>query len=551
MRPVHEFTGELLRGVGPDLGPLATRFPVPERTLLHVMRLQAQERGDQEWLRFDNVRSVTYAEAYTTANRVAHAVLEASGERAHVGIFLRNQAEFFGAFYGAMASGGVAIPLNADAHGPILQHLVEASDVSIMVVRADLVHRFVDLDSIGLIKLFVVVGDDAPAPDDIGGAPVVRYDDWIRDSAPTAPRPLPDSACVGAIMFTSGTTGNSKGVVLPHHFLYMYSVASADSVGFTPDDVLFAATPLYHALALHTISNAALHAGARAHLRSRFSADTFWEQVAEAGATYMVILGPMAQILTKTAPDPPPHRVRLIYCVPYPPNGDEFCRRFNVKAVWQGFGMTEIFPNPPFDHDTTGVPTDSAGFPSSWVEYGIVDQHDRVLPFGEVGQLVFRPRLPDVMARGYYKNPEVTVEAFRNMMFHTGDLATADETGRIFYRGRMNDRIRRRGENVSAAEIESVVVRHDAVVEAAAYAVPGDLGEDEIKLDVVAVDGGVDVATLYGWLVAQLPRYTLPRYVEVCAELPKTPSGKIQKHELAARPLSRTEVHEFEPPRRA
>ena len=487
----QEFTGELMRGIGPGLGPYALSFPQAERTMLHVLRRQATERGDRLWLKFDGRDSLTFAEAYAQANAVGHALIRDVGPGRHVGLFMHNQIEYLPALYGAMASGGVAIPLNAESQGRLLQHLVVASDVRVIVARADLLHRFADLDSMGILELLVAVGD-GEIPEQVNGVNVVHFDVWVSGQPSDAPRELPDSSDVGLIMFTSGTTGNSKGVIYPHHFVYMYSVVSADSVGFTEEDVLFAATPLYHALALHMISNAALHAGAQAHLRSRFSASAFWDQVVEAGATYMVILGPMAQILAKTVESAPPHKVKLIYCPPYPPNGAEFTEKFKAKIVWQGFGMTEIMPNPYFDHDPDGVARDSAGFPSSWVEYGIVDERDRLLPLGEVGQLVFRPRLTDAMARGYYKAPEATVEAFRNMMFHTGDLAVADDTGRIYYKGRMNDRIRRMGENVSAAELEEVTAGHPDVIEAAAYAVPGEFGEDEIKLDVIARSGGSD-----------------------------------------------------------
>ena len=544
-----EHDGELLRGKGPGLGPLALSFPQSERTMLHVLRRQSELRPDRQWMRFDDRDSLTFGQAYELANQVAHAILRDVGSGCHVGLFLTNQWEFFPAFYGAMAAGGVPVPLNADSQGRLLQHLVVTSDIRILICRTELLGRFAELESMGLLELIVAVGE-GERPTDVQGVPVVAFDGWFTSLPVEAPLPLPDSSDVGLIMFTSGTTGNSKGVIYPHHFVYMYSVATADSVGFTPEDVLFASTPLYHALALHTISNAALHAGAQAHLRSKFSASAFWDQVVAAGTTYMVLLGPMAQIIGKTVESAPAHKVKLIYCPPYPPNGDEFTERFKVKIVWQGYGMTEIFPNPYFDHDPEGVPRDSAGFPASWVDYGIVDEHDRPLPFGAIGQLVFRPRITDAMARGYYKAPEATVTAFANNMFHTGDLASTDESGRIYYKGRMNDRIRRMGENVSAAELEETAAGHPDVIEAAAYAVPGEFGEDEIKLDVIVRTSTLTPAELHAWLVERLPRFMIPRYFELCADLPKTPSGKIEKHKLSIRGTVRPEVVEIAPTRR-
>jgi len=188
-----------------------------------------------------------------------------------------------------------------------------------------------------------------------------------------------------------------------------------------------------------------------------------------------------------------------------------------------------------------GVPATAIGHPVTWMEYGVVDEHDEVLGPDEVGELVFRPLMPHAMARGYYGDPEATAQAFRNLMFHTGDLATYDAEGVLHYRGRMQERIRRRGENVSAFELETVALMHEAVVECAAYGVPGEFGEHDVKLDC-RVRGEVDHAELHVWLVRNLPRYMVPRYLEFRAAFPKTPSERIEKYRLAAEPLDRPEV---------
>ena len=538
----------LSRGQGPGLGPLATRFSVPERTLLHLLRAQAESHGDREWLRFDAGASISFASALAAVNQVGAALIATVGTGAHVALMLRNQDEFFPSFLGAMAARGVAVPLNPDSRGRLLEYVIAASDARVLIARVDLLDRLIELERLGAVELLVVVGA-GEVPTAVHGVPVVRYEDWIAGRPTEPPAELPDSSETALIQFTSGTTGNSKGVIYPHHFLYLYPAMIADRTGHTPDDVLFSPMPLYHVAALHLIANAALHAGCSAHLRSRFSASAYWDQLVEADATHTVLLGPMAQIVYKTVERAPEHKIRFIYCVPYPPNGDEFAERFNVKLVWQGFGMTEIYTNPYYEHDPDDAPKNSLGHPVSWMDYGVVDDHDRVLPRGEVGELVFRPLLPDAMSRGYYKAPEATVETFRNFMFHTGDLASMAPDGRLLYVGRKGDRIRRRGENISAAELENVAVGHDAVIEAAAYAVPGEFGEDEVKLDVVA-STDLTLPALHAWLLERLPLFMVPRYLEHCDEFPKTPSERIEKHKLAARGVEREEVYEFDPARR-
>jgi crotonobetaine/carnitine-CoA ligase len=534
----------LLRGGGYDLGPYATRYPAGERTMVRLLADQAADLGNATWLVFDGADELSFLEAYELANRVAHAIIATAGAGAHVALFLRNQREFMPAFYGAMAAGGAAVPLNADARGPLLEYVIERSDARILIARSDLVERLAELDSLGGVELVLSVGPHHDLPATVSGIPVQPFEEWIGPHPKTPHEPLPAGEDMALIQFTSGTTGRSKGVVYPHQFLYLYSAMLSDSLGRTRDDVLTTPLPLYHVAALHIIANSALHAGCTAHLKTRFSASAYWTQVAEDGATFSILLGPMAAIILKQVPDAPEHRMSTMFCVPPPPGREEFEQRFGVRLLWQGYGMTEIYPLPMRSEMLDGPP-DTIGHPVTWMEYGVVDEHDRLLGPGEPGQLVFRPLLPNAMTTGYYKDPEATVAAFRNFMFHTNDLAVYDEDGCLHYRGRMQERIRRRGENVSALELELVTLRHPQVLEAAAYAVPGEFGEDDVKLDVVAKPG-LELADLRGWLAENLPRYMVPRYLERRDAFPKTPSERVEKYKLAAEPVDRPGVLDAE-----
>lgn len=537
--------GELLRGKGPDLGRFGARFPQPERTMLHVLRMQAREKPDKPWLVFDGAPPLTFGAAQRLVNRVADALGQDVGRGVHVGLFLRNQVEFFPVFYGAMAADGVAVPLNADARGVLLERVIVKSEIRALVARQDLLPQLEALETLGAVELVIVAGE-GEIPESIHGARTVRFDDWIQDRS-EADHPLPDSSKTALIQFTSGTTGNAKGVVYPHHFLYLYSAIVSDGQDHSEDDVLTTPLPLFHVAALHIVSNSALHAGCTAYLRPKFSATTFWQEIADCGATFAILLGPLAAILLKTVHEVPEHNLKKLFCLPFPPDGKEFERRFKTCILWQGYGMTEVYPHPMQSEMIPDVPYDTVGHAAAWIEYGAVDEHDRLLGPGEIGQLVYRSRLTDGMARGYFKEPEATVEAFRNFMFHTGDVGYVDEQGRVHFAGRLQDRIRRRGENISAAELESIAMGHPAVTEAAAIGVPGEFGEHEVKLDVAVTDEGFDVAEYHAWLRERLPRYMVPMYVEVHAELPKSASAKIQKHKLLEAGLDRPEVHVFDP----
>jgi crotonobetaine/carnitine-CoA ligase len=538
--------GELLRGKGPDLGRFGARFAQPERTMLHVLRMQAEERPEKPWLVFDGADPLTFGAAQRLVNRVADAIATDVGRGVHVGLFLRNQVEFFPVFYGAMTAAGVAVPLNADARGVLLERVIVKSEIRALVARHDLLEQLQGLDSLGAVELVVVAGE-GEIPATLHGAKVVRFEDWVRGRSEANVDPLPDSSQMALIQFTSGTTGNAKGVVYPHHFLYLYSAIVSDGQGHTENDVLTTPLPLFHVAALHIVSNSALHAGCTAYLRPKFSATTFWQEIADCGATFAILLGPLAAILLKTVHEVPEHRLEKLFCLPFPPDGEEFQRRFNVRILWQGYGMTEVYPHPMQNEMIPDVPYDTVGHAAAWMEYGAVDERDRLLGPGELGQLVYRPRLTDAMARGYFKEPEATVEAFRNFMFHTGDVGFVDEEGRVHFAGRLQDRIRRRGENISAAELESIAMGHPAITEAAAVGVPGEFGEHEVKLDVAATDPDLDVAAYHGWLVERLPRFMVPMYIEVHDELPKSASAKIQKHKLIEGGLDRPGVHVFDP----
>jgi crotonobetaine/carnitine-CoA ligase len=251
----------------------------------------------------------------------------------------------------------------------------------------------------------------------------------------------------------------------------------------------------------------------------------------------------MMAMIDKRTPDPvPAHRMQRIYCPPPPGNRAQLAERFGIELLIQGYGSTEIYPMPMVsDRPGEDTPLDTIGRPPTWTDFGVVDEHDQLVAPGELGEIVFRPHLPHAMMSGYYKNPEQTAEACRNLMFHTGDIGYYDELGRLHYRGRTQERLRVKGEMVSAPELEYLVLSHPAVLEAAAFGVPAELGEEDIKLDV-RLTGGLSVQELHGWLAGAAPRYMVPRFIEVRDGFPKTPSERIEKYKLKAEGVERPGV---------
>jgi crotonobetaine/carnitine-CoA ligase len=297
--------------------------------------------------------------------------------------------------------------------------------------------------------------------------------------------------------------------------------------------------PLFHINAQIGSIVATIYAGGRVALYQRFSARSFWDEIRNSGATVFLGMGAVGNILAKNPPTLADleNRVRLAVIVPPPDDLEGFERRFGLRVIFETFGMTEGLIIPPRLHEPRK--RGCCGKPIADYEVRIVDDNDRALGPNQTGELVFRPREPYTMMSGYYKMPEATLEAFRNLWFHTGDLGYLDEEGFLFYVGRKKDAIRRRGENISAYEIETVVNEHPAVLESAAIAVPAELGEDDVKIVVVLKpDGKLTPEELIRFCESRMAYFMIPRYVEVVDALPKNPSQRIEKYKLRANALS-------------
>ncbi len=547
---MSEAPTRLMRGTGPDLSPFVTRMAPEQRTLLHVLDEQVTARPDNDWLVFDSSEHLTFSQARDGARRCAAALADDLAEVGSVALLLRNQREFMPAFLGAQLAGGCAVPLNPDLRGPLLLRLLERCGAQVLVLGTDLVDHVRSLGPLPGVELVLVCGcgPGAAAPE-LPGMRTASFDAWLSAAEARVPERLPDPWDTGALVFTSGTSGGSKAAVWTHEYIYLTSAVTADRLGHTPEDVLSTALQMCHIAGLQVFAFSALQVGCVAHLKSAFSASRYWAEIAADGATFSMLMGQMAAMILDTVPEAPRHRLRRIYILPQPAGREEFERRYGTTVLWQGWGMTEIFPHPPFPEPLRGVSDDTIGPAPAWVEWGVVDEHDRLLPPDTLGELVYRPLIPRAMASGYFGDPEATTRAFANFMFHTGDLGFYDAAANMHFVMRNGDAIRHRGENISAVELEAVALGHPAVTDAAAYAVPAPQGEHEVKLDVV-LSTAVELDELHAWLVDQLPRFMVPAYLERREALPKTVSQRTEKYKLAAEPLDRPEVRFFEPKRR-
>ncbi len=336
-------------------------------------------------------------------------------------------------------------------------------------------------------------------------------------------------------MYTSGTTGNAKGVVTSYVQLYTMGPDAFECVDET--DRCMICGPIFHCGSTLYVY-AMLARGLSIGMMREFKTQHFWQAVRETNSTYCLLLGVMASFLLKqpVSPDDRNHPLRRAFITPFGEDGPLFAARFGVEA-WTIYNMTEIAS--PLVAGPGISQKGIAGTPRPWYQLRIVDENDIELPDGTAGELVIRSDRPWALMKGYYNNPKATVEAMRNGWFHTGDSFRKDENGVYFFVDRLKDIIRRRGENISSFALEAEVLFHDSVKECAAIAVPSELSEDEVLIAVTPVEGHqINAGELLEFLTGRLPRFMVPRYVRILDSLPKTSSGKIQKHILRSQGIT-------------
>ncbi|MBC2592397.1 AMP-binding protein [Rhodococcus aetherivorans] len=476
-------------------------------------------------------RTLTYGDLDSAATEVARGLISLGLRKGDaVAIFLRNRIEWMTSWLGTARGGLVTVPVNTAYKGAFLEHALTLTKARVLVTEptllpalAGVIGRLPDLGHIVLVD-----SDDA---DPLSGvAPdVLGYNDLVArgQAAATLPKVTPyDVAQVG---LTSGTTGRSKGVVLPHLMMLVAARENATNLGTTNRDVIYTCTPLFHGAAQLNMSLQALYLGASVVVGERFSASGFWDEVRAHGVTLFNAVGSILPMLLAQPPSERDrdHRVRRAFAAPAPPNILlPFEDRFGVHLV-EGYGMTEI-KNVTYN-PVAARKVGSVGKPTETSVLQVQDEHGNEAPIGQIGEICYRPRQANIMFLEYLGDPAATREATRDLWFHTGDLGYVDEDGYYYFVDRTKDALRRRGENVSSSEVENVLATFPGVLEAAAVATPSELGEDDILAVVETPEAALDLEALFRHCDAQLPHFMVPRYYRVVPTLPRTPTGKIQK----------------------
>jgi crotonobetaine/carnitine-CoA ligase len=450
----------------------------------------------------------------------------AAGDR--VALMLRNGEDALALMFAIARVGAIWVPINPQAVGDNLAYVLSHAGPRVVVAEPDL--------------LPAIAACGAACGDHLRSAVVIAVTALGDAAATLASRrrvgetvtASPGADAPFAIMYTSGTTGRPKGVMVTHRMLRLAGEAAALVSTAHDGDVLYLWEPLFHIggaqmIVLPLICNATLV------LAKRFSASRFWADLGACGATQMHFLGGILQILLQQPPGPldRAHRVRVAWGGGCPREvWAPFESRFGVK-IHECYGMTECSSVTTANLDGR---VGAVGKPVPWFDVALVDAAGSPVAVGERGEIVVRERMPGALTRGYFNDPDATAKAFRNGVFHTGDLASADAAGHYYFHGRMTDSVRVRGENVTAAEVEDVARKHPAVEDCVMLGVAAGAGEEEIKL-FVKLKPGLNLAPqeLAAWLAPNLARYQRPRYIAIVDAFERTPSERIMKHKLSRR----------------
>ena len=500
--------------------------PAQSCVVARLLEQRAREAPDEMAIQFVGGEAWSYVELLTRARGRA-AGLQAQGvtQDEFVLSWLPNGPQAVLTFLALGLLGAIYVPINTSYRGGVLQHVIANSGARLMIAHGALLERLADVERAAL-RSVVVVGDERPGIDELELIALEALTAAGADLRPPAREVQPWDTQM--VIYSSGTTGPSKGVLSSYRHSF---TAALEFRNVGPGDRNYTALPMHHVGGVYGILWALIHGGSVVMAES-FRTSEFWEVVRRYRITTIGLLGVMVRFLLAEPPSPEDrtHTLTSVIIAPYDEAAHEFARRFGVD-VYTEFNMTELSV-PLFAGPEPG-PAGTCGKPRAGIAVRLVDEHDIEVPDGAPGELIVRADQPWTLSHGYHNDPAATARTWRNGWFHTGDLFRKDADGHYFFLDRAKDALRRRGENISSFEVESAILLHPLVREAAVVAAPGEGKEDEVLAVIAAVDGArIDPAELLAFLTPRLAHFMLPRYVRQLAQLPKTATHKIEKHLL-------------------
>ncbi len=513
-------------------------LPLADRTVPGALRRAASRVPDQAALIEAGGRTIVYRELEDQARRAASGLRALGLESGDTVLaMLDNHADHVIAWLGANIASVPWVPINTSFKGSMLQYMVEHSRARVLVIEGKWVDRIIEITGELTHLETLIVRSDGDA---VAGNRFACHDFEVLRQAEPVPVEEPKVSDISTIVYTSGTQGRPKGVLVPHGHAYATAMPRSytDPTNSVATEVVMVSMPFFHAGGLFTGPLQALRTAGTAVLHGSFSASRYWDDVRRHQCTTALLAGPMAVFLLRqpTTPDDRTHDLRSVIMMPAILEIEEFSARFGVP-VGVGYGCTEIGA-PLFSKPGEGRPG-VCGSPLPGYDVRLVDDADVPVAVGEAGELVVRSREPWSMSSGYLDDPDATLGAWTNLWFHTGDMFRLDDSGQYVFVDRRKDVLRRRGENISSSEVERHLLELPEIADAAVVAVPSDVAEDDVKAVIVlAPDAAFNPQDMLRQLYRRLPYFMVPRYIEVVDALPRTQTLKVQKAVLRAQGLS-------------
>ena len=522
-----------------------TKSDQKEWVLPKVLKKQSERNGTKDFLQFSYNNPLTYSEVNTLANQIANSLNKLGVKKGEkVSVYMPNSLELCLSWFGILKNGSIMVPINTAYVMDFLQYIIESSDSKILIIAEEYMDRLKNIDDrIPLIENVIVWPREEKGSLNLmnykGKAKIYSWKEFVESGDKNEPNVEITHLDHARLMYTSGTTGRSKGVVRPCAADYSSAMNYSLIMDITSDDIVFTCLPLFHSNAMVMGVYPAMIQGAKVVVEEKYSASNFWKWMKDFRITKFNLVGVMSYFMwnAPVVPEEKEHEVKLVLGSPAPHDIiEDFMERFDIKFM-EGYGLTEVGqctfmrPGEPFRIGSCGK--ESPGY-----EIKIVNPDtDEELPPDTPGELVLRPRIPNICLHYYHKMPEKTVSDFRNFWFHTGDLCRKDDDGYIFFMDRVKDYIRRRGENISSFEVENMVSSHPKINEAAAIAVKvdeeGRYSEDEVMIVVVKEnDENLDPKEIIEFLKPIMPKFMIPRFIRFRDTLPKTPTNRVQKAKL-------------------
>ena len=492
---------------------------------------RAAENGERPLLTIEG-HTITYGELDHRSSILAGKLAAmgiAKGDR--VASFSFNCIEQAIGLFATVKLGAVWSPLNAGLVGGDLEQTLRDSGAKLLFLDPENLAKYESISASLRADLSVyVIGSEA-----LGGFPAMSP---LLEGAADFPRTAIEPGDPAVIIYTGGTTGMPKGVILSHFAWICAGLRYVEAFQATAQDRHFSTLTQFHVGGLMFALIGPMIANMQSEQARWFSVSNYWDRVRDSGATIIDLVGPMITMLCKQprSPDDRNHKVRVslgaVGQVP-PQFPAEFEERFGIALLRQ-FSQTESGGILTIYNPIGSGVADSVGKTSHWAEAEVVDEYDQPVRPGEMGEICLKQNIPFTFMSGYHNNPAQSLQTLRNQKLHTGDLGYIDEDGWLFFVGRQAHWLRRRGENISAYEVEKVLADYPGIREVVIVGVPSELGEEEVKAFVIPdAETTIDPLAMVAWCEGKLARFKIPRFVECVTDFPRSATKQeIERNKL-------------------